>query len=108
MGRSANFIVGGMSDREQAKKDFQAGVVDTCVAQIKAAGISIDLSRARTSIFYSMTSSHFDYEQARARVIARTGGSVSTLHLVARDTVDELTLQAVQSRKDLADLLMGR
>lgn len=108
MGRSANFIVGGMSDREQAKKDFQAGVVDTCVAQIKAAGISIDLSRARTSIFYSMTGSYFDYEQARARIIARTGGSVSTLHLVAKDTVDELTLQAVQSRKDLADLLMGR
>jgi SNF2 family DNA or RNA helicase len=108
MGRTVNHIVGGMKDRDQAKRDFQGGVVSTCVVQVKAGGIAIDLSRASTEVFYSMTGSYFDYEQARARIISRRGGRVSTLHLVARDTVDEDTLETVMRRKGLSDLIMGR
>lgn len=108
MGRSSNYIVGGMKDRDQAKKNFQGGRVDTSVVQIRAGGIAIDLSRANTAIFYSMTGSYFDYEQAKARIISRRGGSISILNLAARDTIDEDTSISLQSGRDFADYFMER
>lgn len=105
MGRSSSTIAGGMdmAVRDRAKNDFQQGRVSTCVVQIRAGGIAIDLSRADTSIFYSLTSSFIDYEQAMARTIARTGGSKAILHLTARGTVDEDILESVRAKKSLAE-----
>lgn len=110
MRRSVNFIAGGMrkADRDQAKWDFQGGKIDTCVVQIRAGGIAIDLSRADTGIFYSLTSSYIDYEQAKARIIARTGGSVSLIHLSARNTVDDDIIGSVVEKQDLVKLVLGR
>lgn len=108
--RSANFIAGGMKgdSRNQAKLDFQSGKIDTCVVQIRAGGIAIDLSRADTGIFYSMTDSTIDYEQALARIIARTGGSVSLIHLAAKDTVDEDQIESIQTKQSLAELILKK
>lgn len=108
--RSSSLIVGGMSgrDRDQSKKDFQSGRVDSVVAQIRAGGIAIDLSRADTGIFYSTTSSFIDYEQAKARIIARTGGTVSIISLAAEGTVDEDILSAVQNNQELVNLVLNR
>ena len=110
MKRSANFIAGGMrgTTRDQAKADFQAGKVNTCVVQIRAGGIAIDLSRADTGIFYSLTHSFIDYEQAKARIIARAGGRVSLVHLAARGTVDDDVLEAVQAKQSLAEKILKK
>lgn len=110
MRRSVNFIAGGMrkADRDRTKWDFQEGKIDTCVVQIRAGGIAIDLSRADTGIFYSLTSSYIDYEQAKARIIARTGGSVSLIHLSARNTVDDDIIGSVVEKQDLVKLVLGR
>lgn len=106
-GRSTNFIAGGMrsGERDQAKWDFQEGKVDTCVVQVRAGGIAIDLSRADNAIFYSSPHSYFDREQALARIIARTGGKKSFIDLVARGTVDEEILQAGKEKKSLAEII---
>lgn len=103
LGRSSGFIRGGMSrgDRNHTMESFQGGNLSTCVVQIRAGSVAIDLSRARTGIFYSMTHSHFDLEQARSRIMARTGGSVSLLHILARGTVDEDILRAARQGGDL-------
>lgn len=110
MRRSANFIAGGMrgTTRDQAKADFQLGKVDTCVVQIRAGGIAIDLSRADTGIFYSLTHSFIDYEQAKARIIARTGGKVSLIHLAAKGTVDDDIIESVQTKQSLAEKILKK
>ena len=105
MGRATNSIVGGMRNRPQAIADFQAGVVNTSVVQIRAGGISVDLSRADTAIFYS-TSDHMAYEQARARIIARTGGKKSFLRLKAFGTVDEGILESLDRNSDIVTNIM--
>lgn len=109
VGRSFGTIIGGMKpqDRDAVKDRFQEGKVSTCVSQIRAGGISIELSRADTLLFYSMTTSYIDYEQALARIISRRGGSVSILHLIARGTVDEDTLRAVRERKQVEEILLA-
>lgn len=108
--RSSATIVGGMkpADRDINKQNFQKGRVDTIVAQVRAGGISIDLSRSDTGIFYSSTSSYIDYEQAKARIIARTGGSVSLLSLAAEGTVDEDIIRSVQENRDISELIFNQ
>jgi hypothetical protein len=110
MDRSVNFIAGGMKpgERDKAKADFQAGKVDTCVVQIRAGGIAIDLSRSDYGIFYSMTNSFIDYEQAKARIISRRGGHVWMIHLAAEGTTDEDIITSVIEKKELANLVMKR
>lgn len=107
-GRNAGLIVGGIrqSERDRTVAAFQAGHFDTVLAQVRAAGIAIDLSRADTAIFYSTTHSFIDYEQAKARIIARTGGKKSFLNLCAMDTVDEEILQSVRENADFANLIL--
>lgn len=110
MGRSTNYIAGGMKpgERDANKTNFQAGKVDTCVVQIRAGGIAIDLSRADDAIFYSSTHSYFDREQALARIIARTGGKKTFIDLVARGTIDEEILLAAKEKKGLAELIIKK
>lgn len=106
-GRTCNQIYGGLKGRDQAIKDFQSGKFDTCVVQIRAGGISVDLSRADTAIFYS-TSSYRDYEQAKARIIARTGGKKSFLRLKARGTHDERILEALDTNTSVVEKILSR
>lgn len=107
-GRKVGVIAGGVEGRDQVKKDFQAGLLDTCVVQIRAGGIAIDLSRADNGIFYSMTGSYLDFEQAKSRIIARTGGKKAFLILVARDTVDEVQMESMTTGKDFSESLQNR
>lgn len=105
MGRSASSIMGGDENRDQVRRDFMAGKVDTCVVQIRAGGVGIELSRAHTAIFYSITHSLIDYEQAKARIIAAGNHRVAILHLVARDTIDEEILAALETKVEVAQLI---
>lgn len=91
--------------RGEAVEAFQADPeVKVFLAQIATAGLGITLTAADTAIFYSLTFSYADYEQARARLhrIGQTS-KVTYLHLVARDTVDERVLEVLSEKRDLAD-----
>lgn len=68
MKRSANFIAKKMrkTTRDQAKTNFQKEKMNTYVIQIHANEITIELSRTNTNIFYSLTHSFINYEQAKA------------------------------------------
>ena len=90
------------------KKDFQDGLLDTCIVQIRAGGIAIDLSRADNAIFYSMTGSYLDFEQAKSRIISRKKGKKAFLILAARDTVDEVQLESMTTGRDFAEALQNR
>lgn len=111
LGRPATFIAGGMKpgERDANKHDFQTHKkFNTCVVQIRAGGIAIDLSRADTAIFFHIPQSFVDYEQAKARIIAAGNGRKVILHLLARGTVDEDAHAVLTERGDLAARILRR
>jgi tRNA A58 N-methylase Trm61 len=112
LGRRVGTIAGASgfsqhADRERTRVDFQAGVLDAVVVQIRAA-IAISLARARTAIYYSGTSSLIDYDQSRARIADQGAGSIALIHLLARGTVDEDQLVALRERVDIVKQMRKR
>lgn len=102
-------IVGGMTseDRIKAEEEFQDNPeVTVMIAQIKAGGISIDLTAAKAAVFYSTSFSYEEYDQARARV-HRIGqkNKVTYYHIVTKDTIDEEILAALREKKTISQLV---
>jgi SNF2 family DNA or RNA helicase len=77
------------------------------LAQIQTAGLGITLTAADTAIFYSLDFSYANYEQCKAR-IHRLGqkNACTYIHLLARGTVDEKVLKALQEKKNMADQIV--
>ncbi len=77
------------------------------VAQIQTAGLGITLHSADTSIFYSVDFNYANYSQARAR-IHRIGqkNNCTYIHLIAKGTVDEHVLKALQHKEDVARMVV--
>lgn len=94
--------------RHELIEQFQAGTRRLLFAQIRTGGIGINLTAARTAIYYSRSWSNEEYLQSQDRLhrIGQTG-TVSILHLVARDTVDEQIAKALAAKQSLADTLTG-
>ena len=80
---------------------------DHFVGQIATAGLGITLTAASTMVFYSLDYSMSNFEQTKAR-IHRVGQRMpcTYLYLVARGTVDEKVLAALESKADLARTLV--
>ena len=92
------------AERGPAVEAFQKDPrVRIFIAQIQTAGLGITLTAADTAIFYSFDYSYANYEQAKAR-IHRIGQRhpVNYIHLIARGTVDEEVLAALQHKRDVA------
>ncbi len=94
--------------RHEIIQEFQAGKRRLLFAQAHSGGIGINLTAARTAIFYTRTWSAEDYWQAQDR-LHRIGqhGTVTIVNLIARNTVDEQIDKALQSKANLADRLTG-
>lgn len=77
------------------------------VAQIQTAGLGITLHAADTAIFYSVDFNYANYSQARAR-IHRIGqkNNCTYIHLIAKNTVDEHVLKALQHKEDVARMVV--
>ncbi len=73
------------------------------LAQIQTAGVGISLFAASTAVFYSLGYNYADYSQAMAR-IHRNGQRhpVTYIHLLAEDSVDIKTMQALACKEDLS------
>lgn len=99
--------VAELSGRVKELERFKSGEADSIVVQIQSGGLGVDLSRACYSIFYSMGFSLGDYQQARAR-IHRAGQNrkVTHIHVIARDTVDEKIMGAIQKKKNIVDFVL--
>lgn len=77
--------------------------------QLQAGGVGIDLTRARYQVYYSMDYNLGNYLQTRARVL-RPGQtrSVTYVHLLAADTVDEDVAQALADREEVTGAIVRR
>jgi SNF2 family DNA or RNA helicase len=89
-------------------EQFQRGGRRLLFAQIRTGGIGINLTAAQTAIYYSRSWSLEDYLQSQDRLhrIGQTG-TVSIVHLVADQTVDEQIARALAGKQNLADKLTG-
>lgn len=103
-------LTGKASNRQREKmiQEFQHNKeVKIFVAQIATGGLGITLTAADTAIFYSVDFSLANYEQARAR-IHRIGQTrkVTYIHIVAQGTLDEEVLARLQSKQDVARMVV--
>lgn len=80
---------------------------DIFVGQIAAAGLGITLTAAHTMVFFSLSYSMSDFDQAKAR-IHRVGQKQDCLYiyLVAKGTVDTKVLRSLRNKIDLAKTLV--
>ena len=85
----------------------QTSAGDVLAVQIQAGGVGIDLSRAAYCVYFSMGYNLGDYLQSLAR-LDRPGQtrSVTYIHLVARDTIDEKVYAALQNRQDVIEAII--
>lgn len=93
--------------RPQLIKDFQAGLIDILICQIKTGGVGIDLFHACVAIFYSITYSFIDFEQAIARLHRR--GQENEVHLFllfAANTVDEAIYSAILAKRKITSKVL--
>ncbi len=97
-----------LSGRRDELARWQAGEAQVLAAQISAGGVGVDLSRARYSIYYSLSFSLGEYDQALSRV-HRPGQTrpVEHIHLVARHTVDEKILRALERRAEVIETILA-
>jgi SNF2 family DNA or RNA helicase len=97
-----------LSGRRDELKQWQEGGAQVLAVQIRAGGVGVDFTRARYSVFYSLGFSLADYEQAKCRV-HRPGQTrpVEHIHLVAKGTVDERILRALEKRRDVIDAILA-
>jgi SNF2 family DNA or RNA helicase len=98
---------GELSGRYDDFKTWNMGEVDILGVQIQAGGVGLDMTRAKTAIYYSVGFSLDQFEQSLARV-HRPGQTESTtfLHLLVEGTVDEKVYQALKERKDVVAYFM--
>lgn len=78
---------------------FQRGLIDVLVAQERTGGVGIDLFRSSLAIFYSMTYSRVDFEQALSRLHRRGQEfAVDVYLLFIAATVDEDVFEAILNK----------
>jgi SNF2 family DNA or RNA helicase len=106
--KSAGFPSLELSGRRDDLKLWQNGAAQVLAVQISAGGVGIDLTRARYAIYYSLSFSLGEYDQALSRV-HRPGQTrpVEHIHLVARNTVDSKIMRALEKRAEVVAAILA-
>ena len=97
-----------LSGRRDELKRWQEGEALVLAVQISAGGVGVDLTRARFSMYYSLSFSLGEYDQALARV-HRPGQTrpVEHIHLLARNTVDVKIMHALEKRAEVVQTILA-
>ena len=103
-----------LSGREDTLADWQAGKTQIISVQISSGAESIDLTRARYCIYYSMTHSLATYDQSLKRC-HRPGQTrpVTYMRIIAtskavKSTIDEQIVYCLDRKKDVVEYLMQK
>jgi SNF2 family DNA or RNA helicase len=112
LGRTSVFLTGEQSakEKEESIEAFRFGDADTLIANPQAGGAGINLQEAPYSIYYARNYSLEQYLQSEGRNYR--GGSdmhekVQHFHLMAKDTIDEVILNALMKKQNLADAILS-
>ncbi len=106
--KTAGFLSLELSGRSDDLKRWQSGEAQVLAVQISAGGVGVDLTRARYSLYYSLSFSLGEYDQALSRV-HRPGQTrpVEHIHLVARNTVDVKIMRALEKRAEVVEAVLA-
>jgi SNF2 family DNA or RNA helicase len=106
--KAAGYLSLELSGRRDELKLWQDGQAQVLAVQISAGGVGVDLTRARYSIYYSLSFSLGEYDQALSRV-HRPGQTrpVEHIHLVARNTVDVKIMRALEKRAEVVEAVLA-
>lgn len=98
-----------LSGRRDELEAWQVGEMDVLGIQIQAGGIGIDATRAAIAVFYSVSYSYANFEQAKKRV-HRPGQDrpVRMYSLLASESLDEDIHAALTNKRDLAEYVIAR
>lgn len=103
-------IDGTKSDRERAEAvaAFQAGDLRVLFIHPQSAGHGLTLTRGTATIFASPTYNAEHYKQVVHRIY-RTGQTqkTETIHIIARDTIDELIYDRLDNKLTAMQLLLA-
>lgn len=103
-----SLISGAVKDRmEQVRRFQEDSEVKVFIGQLATTGMGLTLTAATVAVFYSLSFSYENYKQSRAR-IHRIGQTKKCLyiHLIAKDTVDEKVMAALQHKGDVARFII--
>lgn len=106
--RSLGYTSLELSGRRDELAQWQAAEAQVLAVQISAGGVGVDLTRARYSIYYSLSFSLGEYDQSLSRV-HRPGQTrpVEHIHLVARNTVDSKIMRALEKRAEVVQAILA-
>jgi len=95
-------------ERQNIVERFQAGEIKYFIGQPRTGGYGLTLTKAKTVIYFNNT---YDMEvrlqsEDRAHRIGQTD-SVTYIDFVCPNTIDEKILQALSTKKKLADQITG-
>lgn len=98
----------GDTERKEAIERFQHGDARIFIGHPKSGGTGLTLHAAQTVIYYSNSFSLEARKQSEDRA-HRIGqkSNVTYIDLVARDTIEEKIIEALQQKSDLAALING-
>lgn len=107
--KRVGYLNGSVKDTDQDKRrtnliaDFQSGLYDALVCQVRTGGVGIDLTRSSSLVFYSLNYSFIDFEQVIYRCYGMNQKDVLKVYfLYAVDSVDEEKLDLIESKKSTA------
>jgi SNF2 family DNA or RNA helicase len=106
------FITGDMTmpEKKEAMDEFRKNdAVRVVITNRKAAGIGINLVEASYSIVFSRNFSLEDELQSEARNYrggSQIHKSITKIDLVTKNTIDEVVLAALQSKKNISDAVI--
>ena len=83
-------------------RKLQSDMFDCVILQIQS-GLAIDLSRAKTVIFYSWDYSFVNFEQTRFRILSYSQTRVNYVFLMVSGSVDDVMYEVVTKKKKLAE-----
>jgi SNF2 family DNA or RNA helicase len=106
--KSTGFPSLELSGRRDELRPWQDGEAQVLAVQISAGGVGVDLTRARYSIYYSLSFSLGEYDQALSRV-HRPGQTrpVEHIHLLVRNTVDMKIMRALEKRAEVVEAILA-
>lgn len=98
--------------RDHNIERFKAGEVDTLISNETVGGIGLNFTVSYKEMFYNNTFSYEDRKQAEDRIHRGGQNADSCLYedLIAEDTVDEKTVEALLRKEDMATYMtdLGR
>ena len=103
-----SIIKGDVTDRAEQVQAFQTDPdTKVFVGQLATTGMGLTLTAGTVAVYYSLDFSYANYEQSRARIrrIGQTQRGVY-IHLVAKGTIDEHIMSALQHKGDIAKLVV--